>query len=95
MNVALTQQGYENVLFFLTWITLVALLGSIILGVLAIRTIREHQPSTKECPKCSVSKELVRRDGNFNLYRQETTAESLGPIRRSALLGAKERQGYY
>lgn len=95
MNQALTQQGYENVLFVLTWITLVALLGSITLGVLAIRTIREQKLSTKECPKCSVSKELVRQHERPQDYRHETTSESLAPVRRSTLLGAKQRQDYY
>jgi hypothetical protein len=90
MNLALTQQGYESLLWWLTVVNLVALLGSLSLANLAITSLKTKQQSPVDCPKCAVNRPVPHSYSPRN-YRCETTSESLSRIRRSPLADVRAR----
>ena len=94
------QQGYINALFLLSIVTMVAGAASVALAILALRVLRkgnwgEPKESTVDTPE--PGKELLLLRDSRRILGHETPTEvgSIQRVRRSPLLSAEERRGYY
>lgn len=82
------QTKYENVMFFMTILNIVAGLVSISLATLAILALREVARGRRP---------TVTKLQDFATYYNETPTEAASrqPVRRSPLLSAEGRRDYY
>lgn len=98
--VTVTQQGYTNALFLLSLVNLVAGAASVALAVLALRVLRmgnwgEPRQSTVDDPEPGRELLLLRDSRRMLGHETPTEVGTKQRVRRSPLLSAEGRRGYY